>query len=242
MNNLFELRGQRILVTGANGGIGREFCRIAAMLGAELVITDMSSLDELADTLRGQGAKVTASVCDKTDRAAVEALVRESGDITSLVELAAWCPWDDWLDDDWDSVFHKLMDVNVLGTLHFVRACLPGMAARRRGTMVLASSVAGRNGGLRASPHYVASKGGINAMMKWLARVAAPDGVRVNAVAPGPVRTPMTQGVSFDVAGVPLGRVADPAEIAWPVAFLCSDAASYMTGTILDVNGGVHMN
>jgi NAD(P)-dependent dehydrogenase (short-subunit alcohol dehydrogenase family) len=242
MNNLFELRGRRILVTGANGGIGREFCRIAAMLGAELSITDISGLDDLADDLRGQGAKVTARACDKTDRAAVEALVREAGDIDALVELAAWCPWDDWLEDDWDGIFQKVMDVNVLGTLHFVRACLPGMAARRRGTMVLASSVAGRMGGLRASPHYVASKGGINAMMKWLARVAAPDGVRINAVAPGPVRTPMTDGVAFDVAGVPLGRVAEPSEIAWPVAFLCSDAASYMTGTILDVNGGVHMN
>jgi NAD(P)-dependent dehydrogenase (short-subunit alcohol dehydrogenase family) len=242
MNNLFDLPGQRILVTGANGGIGREFCRIAASFGAELVLTDSAAMDDLVAELAGKGAKVSATVCDKTDRAAVETLVRDAGAIDSLVELAAWCPWDDWMADDWDSVFHKVMDINVLGTLHFVRACLPAMAARKSGSMVLVSSVAGRMGGLRASPHYVASKGGVNAMMKWLAHKAAPDGVRVNAVAPGPVATPMTTGMSFDTAGIPLGRVAQPAEIAWPIAFLCSSAASYMTGTILDVNGGVFMN
>lgn len=150
------------------------------------------------------------------------------------------------MEDDWDQVFHKVMDVNVLGMMHFVRAALPAMKDRPAGkedaSIVLVSSVAGRMGGLRASPHYVASKGGVNAMMKWLARKAAPDGIRVNAVAPGPVATPMTGGMSFDTSGIPLGRVAEPAEIAWPIAFLCSPAASYMTGTILDVNGGVFMN
>lgn len=106
------------------------------------------------------------------------------------------------------------MGINVLGTLHFVRA----------------------------SPHYVASGGGVNSMMKWLTRRAAPDGVRINAIAPGPVQTPMTTGQSFDALGIPLGRVAQPDEIAWPIAFLCSSASSYMTGNILDVNGGVFRN
>lgn len=242
MSNRFDLSGQRILVTGANGGIGREFCRIAADLGAELFLTDSAAMDALVLELRGKGTEVSATLCDKTDRKAVEALVRAAGAIDSLVELAAWCPWDDWMSEDWDTVFHQVMDVNVLGTLHFARACLPAMAQRKSGSIVLVSSVAGRMGGLRASPHYVASKGGVNAMMKWLARKAGPDGVRVNAVAPGPVATPMTTGMSFDTAAIPLGRVAQPAEIAWPIAFLCSPAASYMTGTILDVNGGVFMN
>lgn len=239
MQNLYELTGRRILVTGANGGIGREFCRIASGFGAELILTDSTPMDDLVAGLPG---KVTAIVCDKTDRKAVEALVAAAGPLDGLVELAAWCPWDDWMSDDWDQVFHKVMDVNVLGMLHFVRAALPAMQGRDGASIVLVSSVAGRMGGLRASPHYVASKGGVNSMMKWLARKAAPDGIRVNAVAPGPVATPMTTGMSFETNGIPLGRVAQPAEIAWPIAFLCSPAASYMTGTILDVNGGVFMN
>lgn len=239
MTNLYELTGRRILVTGANGGIGRQFCRIASGLGAELILTDSTPMDDLVAGLPG---KVTATVCDKTDRKAVEALVSAAGPLDGLVELAAWCPWDDWMSDDWDQVFHKVMDVNVLGMLHFVRAALPAMQGREGASIVLVSSVAGRMGGLRASPHYVASKGGVNSMMKWLARKAAPDGIRVNAVAPGPVATPMTTGMSFETNGIPLGRVAQPAEIAWPIAFLCSPAASYMTGTILDVNGGVFMN
>ncbi len=242
MRNLYELRGRRLLVTGANGGIGRAFCRIAVGLGAELVVTDQAPLDDLVGELKLSGARVSGVRCDKTDRAAVEALVAGAGPLDGLVELAAWCPWDDWMDDDWDAVFHKVMDINVLGTLHFVRACLPGMASRKRGAMVLVSSIAGRMGGLRSGPHYIASKGGVNAMLKWLARKAAPDGVRINAVAPGPVATPMTAGLTFDTTGIPLQRIAEPAEIAWPIAFLCSDAASYMTGSILDVNGGVYMN
>ncbi|KZD12326.1 SDR family NAD(P)-dependent oxidoreductase [Oceanibaculum pacificum] len=239
MTNLYELTGRRILVTGANGGIGRQFCQIASGFGAELILTDSTPMDELVASLPG---KVTATVCDKTDRKAVEALVADAGKLDGLVELAAWCPWDDWTSDDWDQVFHKVMDVNVLGMLHFVRAALPAMQGRDGASIVLVSSVAGRMGGLRASPHYVASKGGVNSMMKWLARKAAPDGIRVNAVAPGPVATPMTTGMSFETTGIPLGRVAQPAEIAWPIAFLCSPAASYITGTILDVNGGVFMN
>lgn len=105
---------------------------------------------------------------------------------------------------------------------------------------MLVGSVAGRMGGLLASQHYVASKGGIHALTKWLARVAAPAGILVNAVAPGATHTPMTRQQSFDDAAVPLRRMADPSEIAGPIAFLLSDAATYICGAVLDVNGGVY--
>jgi len=95
---------------------------------------------------------------------------------------------------------------------------------------------------VRASPHYVASKDGVNSMMKWLARKAAPDGVLINGVDPGPVQTPMTTGQNFDGLGIPAGRVAQPEEIAWPIAVFCSGASSYITGNILDMNGGVFRN
>jgi NAD(P)-dependent dehydrogenase (short-subunit alcohol dehydrogenase family) len=134
-----------------------------------------------------------------------------------------------------------VMDVNVRGVVNVARVCLPVMRERRAGRIVIVGSVAGRMGGLRASPHYVAAKGGVHAVVKWLARRGAPDGVLVNGVAPGATVSPMTEGQEFDIDGIPLGRMARPEEIAWPIAFLCSDAASYVCGTVLDVNGGVYM-
>ena len=115
------------------------------------------------------------------------------------------------------------------------------MIERRRGNIVLVGSLAGRMGGLIAGPHYVASKGGIHALVKWLARQAAPHDVIVNGVAPASVETPLMQDRPVDLARIPLGRKAQAEEIAWPIAFLCSPA-SYICGTVLDVNGGVYMS
>ncbi|MNV36229.1 3-oxoacyl-[acyl-carrier-protein] reductase FabG [compost metagenome] len=97
-------------------------------------------------------------------------------------------------------------------------------------------------GGLAASPHYVAAKGGTLAFVKWLARKAADSGVTVNSVAPGATATAMVQGADLDANRIPLRRMAQPREIALPIAFLCSDGASYICGATLDVNGGVYMN
>ena len=106
---------------------------------------------------------------------------------------------------------------------------------------MLVGSLAGRMGGLIAGPHYVASKGGVHALVKWLARQAAPHGVLVNGIAPASVETPMMDGQPVDLARIPLGRMARAEEMAWPIAFLCSAAASYICGAVLDVNGGVYM-
>jgi NAD(P)-dependent dehydrogenase (short-subunit alcohol dehydrogenase family) len=112
---------------------------------------------------------------------------------------------------------------------------------RRRGRIVLVGSLAGRMGGLIAGPHYVASKGAVHALVKWLARQAAPHNVLVNGVAPASVETPLMQGQPVDLARIPLGRMGQPEEVAGPIAFLCSAAASYVCGVVLDVNGGVYM-
>ena len=151
------------------------------------------------------------------------------------------CVWDDWDDSDWDDVFHRVMDVNLLGTIHVVRAFMPGMIERKYGRIVVVSSLAGRTGGLIASPHYVASKGGLLSLVKWLAQRGAPHNVIANGVAPASVDTEMMRGQTVDVQKVPLGRMAQPDEVAWPITFLISPAASYVCGAILDVNGGVYM-
>lgn len=237
-----DLSGKRFLVTGAAGGIGSAVARIAGGLGAELVLTDRDGLDPLVTELRESGIQVTAESCDIADRGAVEGLIGRAGDLDGLVALAAHCPWDDWNEPGWDEMFDSVMRTNVLGVIHCARAALPAMTARGGGRMVIVSSVAGRMGGLRASPHYVASKGGVNTLVKWLARRGAAHNVLVNGVAPGATTSPMTRGQSFDLDAIPLGRLARPEEIAWPIVFLLSDAASYFCGTVLDVNGGVYMH
>ncbi|MCH7979049.1 MAG: SDR family oxidoreductase, partial [Acidobacteria bacterium] len=159
-----------------------------------------------------------------------------------FIDCAAICPFDDWEEDGWDQVAERVFATNLAGPLNLTRAFMAGMVARKRGRMALVSSVAGRFGGIRAAPHYVMAKGGIISFVRWLARKGAPHDVLVNAVAPAPVATPMIEGVAFDAGGFPLRRVAEPEEIAGPLAFLVSPAASYVSGVVLDVNGAMHFS
>jgi NAD(P)-dependent dehydrogenase (short-subunit alcohol dehydrogenase family) len=242
MRSAFDLSGQRILITGAAGGIGEATARVCASLGAELLLVDRRPSDGLARQLNEAGGDARAFACDVTSRAEVEALAASIGAPDALVLAAGICPWDDWQEPGWDEVFDEVIAVNLHGPIHCARAWLPGMIERRRGRMVLVGSVAGRIGGLVASAHYVASKGGLHALVKWLAKRGAPHGVLVNGIAPGPIETAMTRGQAFDLARIPLGRMGAADEIAWPIAFLCSPAAGYITGAVLDVNGGLYMN
>lgn len=236
MKNAFDLAGRRILITGAAAGIGAATARICAGLGAELVLVD---IEDAAHVVEGAVA-FTADVSARRD---MERVAAEAGPVDALILNAAICPWnEDWQAPEWDKSFERVMKVNVLGPINAVRAFMPAMTARRSGRIVLVGSLAGRMGGLIAGPHYVASKGGVHALVKWLARQAAPHNVLVNGVAPASIETPLMQDRPVDIERIPLGRKGRPDEIAWPIAFLCSDAASYMCGTVLDVNGGVYMS
>jgi len=132
-----------------------------------------------------------------------------------------------------------VMDINVRVPLMLASAAIDHMAEDGGGSIVLVGSVAGRTGGtsVNTPPDYAASKGAVHALVKWLSRQAVGQGVLVNGVAPGPVQTPMTTGFTSG-AQLPLGRMGRPEELAWPIAFLCTPAASYFSGAILDVNGG----
>jgi len=239
----FDMQGLRVLITGAAGGIGSETAKLCSQLGATTVLTDVDStlkrMESLASTLSGVEA---VKSLDISDRRAVETLIASHAPFDALIDTAAICPFDeDWMQPDWDDKFDRVMRVNVLGPINLVRAVMPGMIERKRGSIALCGSIAGWMGGLLAAPHYAASKGSVHALVRWFAQRATPHHVRVNAVAPGPIATGMTDGQPYNKDNYPMKRMGDPQEIANALVFLSSPAASFIAGSVMDVNGGVLM-
>ncbi|WP_299790563.1 SDR family NAD(P)-dependent oxidoreductase [uncultured Marivita sp.] len=231
-----------IFLIGAGSGIGAASARLVASMGATAVLADLMAPDALASEIEAGGGKARAVACDMADSEAMAKLIAELDRLDAVVVSAALCPWDDWQDADWDSVMDRVLDVNLKGVIYLCRAACGRMRAEGKGgRVVLVSSLAGRHGGLVAGAHYVASKGGLNAFSKWLAKREAANGITVNVVAPASIETPMMSGQTVDTRNVPMQRMGRAEEVAAPIAFLCSPGAGYITGTVIDVNGGVYM-
>jgi NAD(P)-dependent dehydrogenase (short-subunit alcohol dehydrogenase family) len=245
VDNAFDLTGQRIFVTGAGGAIGGAAARACAALGAELAIADLKAPEELARQLRDEGVRVNAYALDNAVRGDVEKVIAQIGPLDALCDCSGYYVKGDWVDggDDWEALYRKTMDVNVLGPFNLVRAALPGMVERRSGRIALTTSMAARNAGstLAVEPAYAASKGALQAAVRYFARQVADKGVVVNAISPGPILTPLLISANqpFAVDTYPMKRLGKPEEIGWPLAFLCSRATGFMTGAVIDVNGGV---
>ncbi|MFL5257454.1 MAG: SDR family NAD(P)-dependent oxidoreductase [Rhodopila sp.] len=234
-----SMQGQRVLVTGAASGIGRATALALAQLGATVMITDRAALDETRDAIAAAGESCTATRGDLTEDAFIAAFFA-----ADRVHAVAHCagvlegrPWRE--DPGFQERFHRVMDINVRVPLQLAASAIDHMAKHGGGRIALVGSVAGKTGGtsLSTPPDYAASKGALHTLVKWLSRNAVGRGVLVNAVAPGPVETPMTQGFTLGPS-LPMGRIGRPEELAWPIAFLCTPAASYLSGAVLDVNGG----
>ncbi|MGA0594703.1 SDR family NAD(P)-dependent oxidoreductase [Enterovirga sp. CN4-39] len=236
----FDLTGKRILITGASGGIGSATAELCASLGAEVLACDIVDPAPVVGRLRQRGSAASAHICDVADRDAVAALQAVLGDVDVLVDTVGLCPFGDWESPEWDSEFDRVIDANVRGPMNLARAFMPAMIQRRSGRIVLTGSLAGHMGGLKAKAHYAASKGAVHALVRWLAQRATPHNVLVNGIAPGTTATRMAAEGDYDPSVVPMGRFATPEEIAGPIAFLCSPAAGYIAGAILDVNGGTY--
>ena len=239
----FDLTGQRIAITGAGGGIGSNTAKLVAEMGADVMLSDLESPQALADYIVSKGREATATALDVTDRAQVEAWAEACGVTTSLIDCAAICPFDDWNDEGWDDVAAKVFNINLQGPLNLTRAFMNGMVERGNGGRIaLVGSIAGRIGGVAAAPHYAMAKGGIHSFVRWASRRGAPHNILINAVAPAPVATPMTQSQSFKHVAFPMKRISEAEEIAGPLAFLVSPAASYVAGAVLDINGAMHFS
>ncbi len=235
-DQLYSLKGRRILITGAASGIGAATARLCARLGADLVLLDKSDPAETAAATGGTG-----KICDVTDRAAVRALATETEGVDGLVLAAGIQPYQYWGDEDWADNWDNVLRVNTFGMANVAETFFDDICATS-GSIVLLGSQSGRNGGTFSAPHYVFSKGGVHSFCRWLARKGAAHGVRVNAVAPGPVDTPFIDGQSVDPSALPLGRLCTAEEVAGPIGFLLSPAAAYVTWTVMDVNGGMSFN
>ena len=233
------MHGKRVLVTGAASGIGRATALVLAQLGADLVLVDRAPLDAITAEVQALGVSATASQGDLTDDAFLDSLFA-GAPLNALAHCAGILAARDWRNDtDWKNRFHRVMDINVRVPLEITIRAIDHMAAHGGGYVALVGSVAGKTGGtsLNTPPDYSASKGAVHALVKWTSRHGVTQGVMVNAVAPGPVETPMTRGNNMGPS-LPLRRIGRPEELAWPIAFLCGAGASYMSGAILDVNGG----
>jgi 3-oxoacyl-[acyl-carrier protein] reductase len=237
-----SLEGRTALVTGGSRGIGRAIAAELANAGAQVVVGYRSGAEEAEGVASEIGGRAVQA--DVSDPEEAKRLVDEAGEVDVLVNNAG-VTRDGLLvrmpDDDWRAV----LDTNLGGTFNTCRACSRGMMKRRSGAIVNVSSVVGMHGN-PGQTNYAASKAGIIGFTKALARELGSRGVRANVVAPGYISTRLTTELPEELrqtmlANTPLGRFGDPEDIAGAVRFLCSDAAAFVTGEVLLVDGGLGM-
>lgn len=241
-----------VMVTGAARGIGRAIALLFAREGANIVAVDVdgAGVQQLAREIEQMGRQVLSEAVDIADYAAIEHLVNNAitrfDRIDILVNNAAIIRRGSFVDhsrEDWD----RVLKVNLGGTFNCTKAVVPYMIRQGGGKIVNVTSVAGKVGDITAAASYGTSKGAINTFTKSLARDLAPQGINVNAVAPHAIETDMSREWSEEkrravIEAIPLKRMGKPEEVAEAVAFLASDAANFITGEILDVNGGYLMD
>ncbi|MDN5938166.1 MAG: SDR family oxidoreductase [Salinisphaera sp.] len=232
------LASKHAVVTGAAQGIGAAVARTLAAGGARITALDRRDPEETVAAVLAAGGEATGGVLDVTDRAAAEQVIGALPGIDILVTSAGVYGDPVPIEDMDDAEMDRVLGVNVKGTLWTIRAALPALR-RSRGAIVCLGSLAGKVGGVAAGPQYVASKGAIHALVKCIARTEAANGVRINAIAPGAVETEMIAGKGYSPDYCLMRRFSAPEEIANVVAFMVSPGSSYMTGSVVDVNGGV---
>jgi 3-oxoacyl-[acyl-carrier protein] reductase len=243
MSGPASLEGQVALITGGAGGMGRAIAAAFKAGGARVIATDRAETEDIGPGIEYRRYDVTSRA--DTDKV-IDDVIASHGKIDILVLCAgiiARTPLGDSSDEEWDAI----MSVNVRGVVNPARKLFPLMCERGFGKILAAGSIAAKNGGVASGPAYVASKAAVHGMMRWIAKAGAPHGVYANTLAPGPVETAMWANVTGNVAPsanatVPLGRYGNAQDIAQAALFLCSPASNWITGTSLDISGGMWMD
>ncbi len=251
MQNYLDLTGKVALITGASSGIGAATASLFAELGANVAIG--------YHTNRGGAAQVQRRIADPGGQAiSMQADMRKDSDIQSMAKAATeqLGPIDVLVNNAGsllrrrkaveldEATWNEILNLNLTSAARCSHAVIPSMIERKRGAIINVVSIAGRNGGGPGAGPYAAAKGGLIAYTKALAKELAPHGVRVNAISPGVIDTPFHEVFSTPemmrnyVATIPLGRIGTALECAKVIAFLASDAASYLVGETIEVNGG----
>jgi NAD(P)-dependent dehydrogenase (short-subunit alcohol dehydrogenase family) len=244
------LEGKTAAISGAASqrGIGLSTARLFAQHGARVAILDLDetgakeSASSLGDGHIGIGCNVAdANACKR----AADAVIDAFGQVDILVNNAGITQPVKTMEID-EASWRRIVDVNLTGVLYLSQAFIPHMRGRRRGSIACMSSVsAQRGGGIFGGPHYSAAKAGVLGLAKAMARELGPDGVRVNCVTPGLIQTDITGGKLTDelrhdiLKGIPLNRLGNAEDVAGAYLFLASDLSAYITGAVIDVNGGM---
>lgn len=250
MNSYLDLNGKVALVTGGSSGIGAATARVFAELGADVSITYLHNRDG-ANKVRDEIAQTRRTVAIQIDmreanqiRAMVTRTREELGPVDILVNnagsLVARMPMMEMTEERWNEV----LNLNLTSAMLCAQAVAPSMIERKSGAIINVVSIAGRTGGGPGAGAYAAAKAGLVALTKSMAKELAPHGVRVNAISPGVIDTPFHEQFSTPemirsfISSTPLGRIGSARECATVIAFLASDAASFVVGETIEVNGG----
>jgi len=245
-----RLQGRVALVTGSSRGIGKEIARVIARAGAEVIVAarGLEGARATADEISGDGGRATAVAMDISDDESVVRIVDElkkAYDTIPLLVNNAGIVRDNLIlrmkQHEWDDV----IGTNLTGIYRLCRALVPSMVRARFGRIVNITSVVGRVGN-PGQTNYAAAKAGVEGLTRSLARELSTRNITVNCVAPGFIDTDMTRDLSEDarerlLSQVPMGRLGTPKDVASAVLFLLGDGAAYVTGTTIDVNGGMYI-
>jgi 3-oxoacyl-[acyl-carrier protein] reductase len=241
------LEGRTALITGAGRGLGRAISRRLARLGAEVILADIdqAALAESARLISEEGGLVSTRIFDVSNAEEVRAVFAGLSVLHILVNNAGICPLtpvEQISELEWD----RVLNINLKGAFLCTQAALPLLRAAGWGRVINISSLAGQMGGIAVGVHYAASKAGLLGLTKSFARLLAPHGITVNAIAPATLETDLTAQWPAELRQdlgqrMSIGRLIRPEEVAEAVAFLCSPAADPITGATIDINAGLLM-
>jgi NAD(P)-dependent dehydrogenase (short-subunit alcohol dehydrogenase family) len=253
LNSKFcDLEGKVAIVTGAGKGMGKAHSIKLANAGAKVILADISKeeCEKVVDEIKKNNGEAIAVKCDVSKKSEVENVIKEAlnafGKIDILVNNAGIFPFEPFLEMPEEN-FEKVINVNLKGSFLMAQACAKEMAKQKSGSIVNIASIGmGQVGmGFAGLTHYCASKGGVVGMSEAMALELAPLGIRVNCIAPGAIETPGASSTNMDakameamLAPIPMKRKGNSEEVANAVLFLASDESSYMTGSVMVVDGG----